>query len=105
MDRLDAPALARMTREVIETYAGYSDQAVAYAIADEARHRYAVNAISNHPDKLSSWIIVQAHIENDYIVIDEDSVWDKNMFKALMKCGIPRQQIILAYAGETLPTP
>ncbi len=38
---------------------------------------------------------------NDKIVIERD-VNDKPLVDALVQAGIPRQQIILAYAGEPL---
>lgn len=36
------------------------------------------------------------------VVIDKDTT-DCSLFEALMRVNIPREQIVLAYAGETLP--
>jgi hypothetical protein len=41
-------------------------------------------------------------IVGDKIVIEADFT-DKPLYKALLNQGIPRDQIILAYAGETYP--
>jgi hypothetical protein len=38
------------------------------------------------------------------VVIDEDTSVDKPLYEALMtNGGVPREKIILAYRGETLP--
>ena len=42
-----------------------------------------------------------AHVTNDRIVIDHD-VNDKPLVDALVAAGIPRQQIVLSYAGESV---
>jgi hypothetical protein len=40
-------------------------------------------------------------LEGDHIIIERD-INDKVLVDALVQAGIPRQQIILAYAGEAL---
>jgi hypothetical protein len=48
---------------------------------------------------------VLAQVVGDKVIILEDRT-DKPLYEALMiNGGIPREQIILAYAGESLPTP
>jgi hypothetical protein len=54
--------------------------------------------------KYRSGIIVLAHLEQDIVVIEADNT-DHPLHEALMQVGIPREKIILAYAGEKLPTP
>jgi hypothetical protein len=41
-------------------------------------------------------------IEGEYVVIDHD-MNNKLLVDALVQAGIPREQIILAYAGEPVP--
>lgn len=43
------------------------------------------------------------HLTQDHIVIERD-LNNKPLVEALVQNGIPRQHIILAYAGETVPT-
>jgi hypothetical protein len=44
-----------------------------------------------------------ARVVGDKIIIEEDRSFDKPLHEALMgNAGIPREQIILAYAGESL---
>lgn len=42
------------------------------------------------------------HFVDHYVVIEYDASSDP-LYEALMQAGIPREQIILAYAGETIP--
>jgi hypothetical protein len=41
-------------------------------------------------------------LEDEFIIIERD-MNDKVLVDALLQAGIPREQIILAYAGEPLP--
>jgi hypothetical protein len=43
-----------------------------------------------------------ARIAGDFVIIEHD-MNDKPLVDALVKAGIPRQNIILAYAGEPVP--
>src|SRR5262245_17422192 len=95
--------LIEITRREVEKYAGISDDAKAYPILDDIHRTYAVNGIMNEPGKDHAWIIVQAHVVENHVIIDEDNVLDKNLVHALLQAGIPREQIILAYEGENSP--
>ena len=58
----------------------------------------------DHPLVKNPAIILMARVVKDKVVIDEDKT-DKPLYEALMaNAGIPRSQIILAYAGESLPS-
>jgi hypothetical protein len=103
MGRLSGQRLIELTRQEVEKYAGISPHAKAYFIADEVQQIYIVVGVENEPGPNGNWIIVQAHIKGDIVVIDVDNVWDKQLWKALEQAGIPREQIILAYKGEQLP--
>jgi XisI protein len=47
-------------------------------------------------------IVVMARVDGDRVIIEEDTT-DKPIYKVLMFRGIPREKIILAYAGEVIP--
>jgi hypothetical protein len=100
---MSVPQLADITRREVKKYAGVSDEAKAFAILDDEWRTYAVTAIRNQSGPDYAWIIVQAHIEEDYVVVDEDNMLDKNLIFALLHFGVPREQIVLAYRGERLP--
>jgi XisI protein len=47
-------------------------------------------------------IVVLARIADNHIIIDEDTT-DRPLVHELVRAGIPRDQIILTYAGEKIP--
>jgi XisI protein len=103
MARLNQQQLTEITRREAKWYAGISDDATAYFFADDENHAYAVNIINDEIGKSHSMIMVQARVLSDCVVIDEDKIWDKNLWKALVAAGVPREQIVLAYLGENIP--
>jgi hypothetical protein len=105
MARLSEQELVNLTRQEMAWYAGFSDDAKAYFIQDNHQQIYAVNGVRDIPEPKRGFIIVQARVTGEQIIIDVDSVWDKNLWKALVNAGVPREQIVLAYAGESLPEP
>jgi hypothetical protein len=52
--------------------------------------------------KASSFVSLLARILGETIIIERDQN-DKPLVDALVQAGIPRTQIILAYAGEPVP--
>lgn len=100
MGGLGETELAQIVGQEVEKYAGLSPHAKAYAILDPIRKTFAVTAIENELGKDHDWIIVQAHIEDGFVVVDADNVFDKKLVYALEQAGVPREQIILAYEGE-----
>lgn len=103
MAQLTQSELIALTRNVVDTYDGSSPHATIHIIQDDTRHKYVVTGIENEPAAEHSWIIIQAQVEGDYVVIAEDSIWDKSLWQRLEQAGIPRAQIILAYDGEKVP--
>ena len=104
MARMNETELVSVMDTIIQTYDGSGDDFKVYVLVDEARRSYAVTGIGEQPTrKQHSFILIQARIIGDYIIVDEDKLWDKQLWKALEKAGVPREQIILAYLGEKLP--
>jgi hypothetical protein len=81
-----APALNSLTLTALD------DEREVYIIAD-------VMTEQNDPDPL---IVVAARIVAGKIVIEADRT-DKPLVEALTAAGVPREHIVLAYAGETRP--
>jgi hypothetical protein len=97
--------LVRITRDEVHKYAANGEGVCLrlYPILDDVSQIYTVNAVHLVPNQeRSTGIVVMARIEGDYVVIEEERT-DKPLLDALLQQGIPREQIILAYAGETLP--
>ncbi|HLA42505.1 MAG TPA: element excision factor XisI family protein, partial [Aggregatilineales bacterium] len=67
-------------------------------------HIYAMITIPDfdHPLLKKPQFVLIARILNEHVIIDVD-ITDRPLFEELMRCGIPREQIVLAYAGEQFP--
>jgi hypothetical protein len=94
--------LVEITRREVERYAAYSFTSESYTLLDEGQKRYAVVDVPNLPRPYSSQIVVMAQVMGEKVIIIED-ITDKPLYEALMVNGkVPRQQIVLVYAGETV---
>jgi hypothetical protein len=91
-------------RREVEDYAGSVYKAKTYFITDSKRHIYVVVVIPDHdhPTDTKPAVVVMARIVGNQVIIDED-ITDRPLYEELLRCGIPREHIVLAYAGETLP--
>jgi len=94
--------LQRILQHEMEQYAAHSLTATLYSIFDNEQQRYAIVSLPNLPRPFPSRVVLMARIENETIIIEED-ITDKPLVDALMvNSNIPREQIVLAYAGEML---
>jgi hypothetical protein len=75
-----------------------------FPILDELRQIYVVTAVDNPRTDDSAAVVVLARIVGDKVIIEDDNT-DKQLVDALLQQGVPREQIILAYAGEAVPDP
>jgi len=73
---------------------------------NEAQSEYTVIVLSDadYPLERFARVMMMARLEDNHIIIEVDTT-DKPLYEALMHAGIPREKIILAYAGEQMPTP
>ena len=95
--------LTAIVQHEVEDYArGDTSRAVTYPISDVVRQTYTVIIVPDHPRKYKSAVAVAARVVNDTVIIEED-ITDRPLWKELVRAGIPREQIILTYAGEKLP--
>ncbi len=95
--------LEAITRREVSRYQAQSFQSTLYALHDDEQKLYAVVSVPHLPRPWPSRIVVMAQVVDDQVVIIEDST-DKPLYEALMvNGGIPRENITLAYAGETVP--
>lgn len=74
----------------------------AFNLSQPEKQAYAVNVFDAPIHKFPAAIVVMAHIEDDFIVIDADNT-DRPLVDKLVEAGIPREKIILAYVGEPIP--
>jgi hypothetical protein len=91
-------------RQAVADYSGPAFKAKTYYVEDQKQHIYIVVIVpdDNYPLNIKAGVVVMARIVGDRVVIDEDTT-DRPLYEELMRQGIPREQIVLAYAGETIP--
>lgn len=95
-----------LTAIVAREVASYADvdcwQCRVFFIADEKRQIYSVIGVPDYPREWSARADVIARVVGNKVIIEEDRT-DRPLYEALMRAGIPREQMILVYAGEALP--
>ncbi len=102
-EKIELTELEAKTRAEVEQYAAFSFTSKAYTLFDDEQKLYAAVSVPHLPRPWPSRVIVMAQVVGDKVVIIED-ITDKPLVDALVhNAGVPREQIILAYKGETVP--
>ena len=97
-------SLVDIVRREVGLYAGNAQGIQHYTAFDDDNQLYAVVAVPENANLRPTWVPVMARIMDGIVIIDEDTSVDKPLYQALMvNGGIPREKIVLAYKGETLP--
>lgn len=94
MDRLK-----EILRDTLLGYAGKGLNDYSYLTVDDQQQVFAVIDFGWYKDQRIADAGLIVRLEGDLIIIERD-INDKVLVDALVQAGIPRQQIILAYAGE-----
>lgn len=101
MAKIEAISLAQIVQHEVEQYAGHTHDATLYAVSDSTRQIYTVICVPEDEAERPAWVMLMARVTGNKVIVDEDTALDKPFHEALMKnASIPREQIILAYAGE-----
>ncbi len=87
---------------VIAGYTGEGLNGSAYLVHDPVLDVYTVISVGNVRQRRVSDANLIVRLTANKIVIERD-MNDKTLADALIQAGIPRQSIILAYAGEPVP--
>lgn len=91
--------LKERLKHSLEAYAGEGLNSIAYLMSNEADNAFAVVAIASIRGKPEVSTGIVARIDSNVVIIERD-MNDKPLVDALVQNGVPREQIILAYAGE-----
>lgn len=91
--------LAEVVKKAVFEYAGGGFNLKMIPYANEEQKSYTVIIVDTPVHKYPAAIVVSARIVGDTVIIDEDTT-DKPLVDRLVDSGIPREKIILAYAGE-----
>lgn len=94
--------LSAIVREAVAGYAKNGLNSVAYLTQNADGTVYIVADTYTWQGKRSAGTSIFVRIVGEHIIIEID-MNDKPLVDALVQAGIPRQQIILAYAGEPIP--
>lgn len=94
--------LRQTVKDTVFSYVGGGFNVRMFTLADEEHGIYAVNIVDSPVRKQPAGVVLLARVVGDQVVIEEDTT-DRPLFQALMHRGVPREQIILAYANEAVP--
>lgn len=98
-------SLTDMIKEEIRFFEGDGTGAKlrTYSLFDDEQRRYGLVLVRDPRPPLTAMIVVfMLRIVGETVVIEEDSA-ENEMLRALLYRGIPREQIICTFLGETVP--
>jgi hypothetical protein len=100
MDRVTE--LHQVVEREVADYVRESPNATLYFLTDKRNPLFTTIAVPQARGE-RSLVVVMAKIENDQVIILAD-ITDRPLVDELVRAGIRREQIVLAYAGE-VPRP
>lgn len=95
---------AQTLEEAIAYYASGGTNLKTFYTKDEAQKAYSVLIVDSPVYHYPAAIVVMARIEGEWVLVEADNT-DRPLVDRLVAAGIPRERIILTYAGETIPQP
>ena len=93
-----------VAREVADYVAIGMYEADAYFLHDDAKRTYSFVSVP-HDHWKNALVVMFARVTAENKVVIETDHTDRPLYKALIEAGVPRSQIIRAYAGKTEPEP
>jgi hypothetical protein len=91
--------LGEIIKQELLDYAGQGANATLYPLFDDTHQTYGL-AVKTYPDrKRAAWLALWVRLVDGKVVIEEDRT-DRPFVETLLAQKIPRENIILAYAGE-----
>jgi hypothetical protein len=95
-------SLDEIVKNTVFWYAAGGTNLLTFPLANEARRVYAVNIIDVPYSGRPAGVVVMARVLGDTVIIEADTT-DRPLVDALVANGVPRDKIVLAYAGEPSP--
>jgi hypothetical protein len=96
---MDTKHLKATLVDVLKGYAGEAGNGYSYLTHTDDGKLFTVISVAQIDDQHVVDTDLVVRLQNDVIVIERD-VNDKILLDALVQAGVPREQIIPAYAGE-----
>ena len=97
MNKVKDIVFQAMSGYAVKGLNGYS---VLTSSADQ--HFFTIVSVANVKGQRLTTTSLIVHIEGDLVIVEHD-INNKPLVDALIQIGIPREKIILAYAGEPVP--
>lgn len=94
--------LSKIVKERVFWYAGDSIGGELVALANDQKRVYAVAVIAESSPQQPPEFMIMARIRGGRVIVEADTT-DRPLVDALVAAGIPRDKIVLAYAGEPIP--
>lgn len=95
-------SLKEIVQQAVKGYAGEGLNSVSYLTRSDDGTILAVTDFAQVRGKHVTGVSLVVRIIGEWVIIERDQN-DKPLVDALRQAGIPRAQIVLAYAGEPLP--
>ncbi len=93
-----------VAREMTDYVALGVHDADSYLLYDDTKQAYAFISVP-HSDPQDALIVMLARITPDNKIVIETDHTDRPLYQSLINAGVPRSQIIRAYASQTQPEP
>ncbi len=94
--------LRTVLSEAIQPYAGEMLNGFAYLTISIDQSVYSVVSVAKLKSERVKHLSLLVRVVGETVIIEHDDT-DQPLIDALLHAGIPRSQIILAYAGEPVP--
>jgi hypothetical protein len=94
--------LIEVVEREIERYAGEMANGYAYLTVSADRRVFTIVSLGKIKNRRITHLSLLVRIVGERVVMEEDDS-NKPLVDVLVQVGIPREQIILAYAGEPGP--
>ena len=93
-------SLRETLRQMMSGYTGEALNGYSYLTHDQEQNLFTVVSVGHIGERriIDTGLVVR--LDGNTIIIEHDAN-DKPLVDALLEIGVPRSQIILAYAGET----
>ncbi|MBX3082821.1 MAG: XisI protein [Anaerolineae bacterium] len=88
--------------QVIQPYAGEMLNGHAYLTVSPAQDIFTIVSVAKFKSERVTHLSLHVRVDRDHIIIEYDDS-NEPLVDALVHAGVPRSQIILAYAGEPVP--
>ena len=94
--------LKEILMPILKSYTGEALNGFSILTQDIDGNWFSIIATGYRKEKHFTFTVLIVRIMGELVIIEEDRNSDP-VYEELIEAGIPREQIILAYAGEAVP--